>query len=204
MKNPLVLFVGAAVVAVAAVAGVTVDRWQEWPSPFQTTAVTPDIIADETPEPMDAPAEVVRQPEAKDPATDIDTAERVPPAARPVEEAHLDEAVPAEPAEAPVEAPAVELEAEAAEPVPGPVEPERLAAVDPHEPQPPPPSRVDSETAAPQPDAAASIEPSFDIVRLEDDGSLVIAGRAAPSSEVALFFNGEAIATSTANLLGNG
>jgi nucleoid-associated protein YgaU len=204
MKNPLVLFVGAAVVAVAAVAAVTVDRWQEWPSPSQTTAVTPDTIADETLAPMGAPGEVVRQPEAKDPATDADTAEQAPPAARPVEEAHLDEAVPAEPAEALVEAPAVELEAEAAEPVPGPVEPERLAAVDPHEPQPAPPSRADSETAAPEPepDAAASIEPSFDIVRLEDDGSLVIAGRAAPSSEVALLFNGEAIATSTANLLG--
>ena len=55
MKNPLVLFVGAAVVAVAALAGVTADRWQDWPGPVQPSAANPDVVFGEAAEPAGEP-----------------------------------------------------------------------------------------------------------------------------------------------------
>ncbi len=50
-----------------------------------------------------------------------------------------------------------------------------------------------------QDDAAKIIEPSFDIVRIEDDGFALAAGRAKPGATITLSKNGEAAGTTTAN-----
>ncbi|MEX0628232.1 MAG: hypothetical protein WD230_06315, partial [Cucumibacter sp.] len=69
-------------------------------------------------------------------------------------------------------------------------------------------------TAAPQPEAvteaaplaepepAIAATPHFDIVRVEPDGSVVIAGRAAPDATVTVLENGKAIGTADSNWLG--
>ncbi|MFW6077926.1 MAG: hypothetical protein ACOC71_09235, partial [Hyphomicrobiales bacterium] len=197
MKNPLVLFVGAAVMAVVAVAGVTADRWQEWTIPFRSTEASPETVTD-------APMRKTGEPDAKDPPPRIDTAEQVQPqqaprepAAEPETDVSLQEPAsepetaevpPGEPvAEAPVEAPVGES------PV---AEPERRAAVDPQEPEPAAASALEE----PEPDAA--VDPSFDVVRLEDDGSLIAAGRAAPGASVALLLGGDVIGRDAANQFG--
>ncbi len=51
------------------------------------------------------------------------------------------------------------------------------------------------ETAAPETAAA----PSFDIVRIEQDGSAVLAGRAAPGAKVSALLNGETLGEAVAN-----
>jgi hypothetical protein len=198
MKNPLVLFVGAAVVAVAVLAGVTVDRWQDWPSAFQSTAATP-----ETAEPVQADEklpELVAEAPVEERAEAPETVE--------IEPARPDEQLPEDVAEAPVLAPEMDTlepaeelaEAPVAEPDELIAAPERLAAVDPREPE----AVAPSQPAAPEPEpeARVHVQPSFDIVRLEDDGSLIVAGRAAPEANVALLLDGEVIATSPANDFG--
>ena len=50
-----------------------------------------------------------------------------------------------------------------------------------------------------EPAAPKLVGPSFDIVRVEDDGSAVIAGRADPGSEIALSIAGETIGEAVAN-----
>ncbi len=55
--------------------------------------------------------------------------------------------------------------------------------------------------AAGQADAPQA--PTFDIVRIEEDGNAVIAGKAEPGSEVTLLSNGTAIGTATANERGD-
>ncbi len=54
--------------------------------------------------------------------------------------------------------------------------------------------------SAQQPAAAADEPvPSFDIVRIEEDGSAVLAGRAAPGSTVTALLNGQAMGEAVAN-----
>ena len=71
-------------------------------------------------------------------------------------------------------------------------------------------SAGDSDTSGPQIAAlsddsemsAKPVPPSFDIVRVDADGGAVIAGRAAPGSEVTLLANGQQLYTVVANMFG--
>jgi nucleoid-associated protein YgaU len=188
MKNPLVLFVGAAVVAVAALAGATADRWQHWPGPVHPPAASPDAVSGEAAEPESKLAP--RATETAEPALELrreQTAETEAGSAaqepdEQVAAVGADEIVVTEEtvAEAPVE------------------EPGRLAALDAREVQPTAPSAP----AEPDAEPDASAQPSFDVVRLEEDGSLIVAGLAAPGAEVTLLLDGEAIASDAANDFG--
>ena len=171
MKNPLVFFVGAAVAAIGVVAAATFDRWQDWPAPLRTTG---------TPEVGDEYSAMTPEPEAQAPA----------PKAEAVEETPSDATRLGDEAEVALEEPPPEPEeqVEAAPDVTGPVEetveelagdgaePERLAAVDPQEPE----AAAPDDPTVPEPEPEAMVSPSFDVVRLEDDGSLIAVGRAAP------------------------
>jgi nucleoid-associated protein YgaU len=107
------------------------------------------------------------------------------------------EPVIAEPAPAPVIEPAPAPPAEVAkveepplvEP-PKPAEPV-IAAEPPVAAEPPP--------ASAEPAEKATIVPTFDTVRVEPTGDALIAGRAAPGSEVVVKFNGVAVGTAVAN-----
>ncbi|MGO1117805.1 LysM peptidoglycan-binding domain-containing protein [Rhodovibrionaceae bacterium A322] len=59
-------------------------------------------------------------------------------------------------------------------------------------------SQSTSDTAA----AASRFVPSFDVVRIEKDGSTVMAGRAAPGAEVEITLNGQSLGRVTANAQG--
>ena len=59
-----------------------------------------------------------------------------------------------------------------------------------------------SEPAEPELDANDPSVPKFDLVRIEADGSAVIAGRAAPDAEVAILSNGEEIGRAQASSRG--
>ncbi len=61
------------------------------------------------------------------------------------------------------------------------------------------PAKVEPPAAQPEPAAkAAVVAPSFDIVRAEPDGSLVIAGKAAPGSTVEIVSGSKVLGTATA------
>ncbi|WP_456388945.1 LysM peptidoglycan-binding domain-containing protein [Profundibacter sp.] len=62
--------------------------------------------------------------------------------------------------------------------------------------QPTPSSEIDSRAGQPAP-------PGFDVVRVEADGSSVIAGNAAPGSEVAILLDGKDVGKATADAQGN-
>lgn len=64
------------------------------------------------------------------------------------------------------------------------------------------PAEQPSEPAAPQPGAAAPIVPTFDVVRVEPDGSVVIAGSAAPEALVEVLAQEEVLASSKADAAG--
>ena len=196
MKNPLVLFVGAAVVAVAALAGATADRWRDWPGPVQPPAASPDAVSGEAAEPAGEPESRLAPTatETDEPALELRREQSAETEAGPA---------PQEPDEqvAAVGADEIEIpeEIESAEVAEAPVEkPERLAAVDAREVQPAAPSAP----AEPDPKPDASAQPSFDVVRLEEDGSLIVAGLAAPGAKVTLLLDGEAIASDAANDVG--
>ncbi|MDO8353087.1 MAG: Ig-like domain-containing protein, partial [Aestuariivirga sp.] len=63
----------------------------------------------------------------------------------------------------------------------------------------PPAAAVEPPPAAAGPVEKAKIVPSFDTVRVEPTGDALIAGRAAPGSEVIVKFNGVAVGTAVAN-----
>jgi nucleoid-associated protein YgaU len=203
MKNPLVLFVGAAVVAVAALAVATADRWQDWPGPVQPTAASPDVVSGEAAEPAGEPESELSPPVAETAEPPLELRREQPAemeagagpqepeeqvAAIAADEIEVSEDIerPGEVAEAPVE------------------EPERLAAVDAREAQPAEPAEPAAPVAPaePAPEPETSSQPSFDVVRLEEDGSLIVAGLAAPGANVTLLLNGKAIASDAANDIG--
>ncbi len=62
-----------------------------------------------------------------------------------------------------------------------------------------PPAAVVEPPAAADPVEKAEIVPTFDTVRVEPTGDALIAGRAAPGSEVVVKFNGIAVGTAVAN-----
>lgn len=221
MKNPLVLFVGAAVVAVAALAGATADRWQDWPGPILSTAANPDVVSVEAAEPAGEPESKLSPPapETAEPPLELRREQPAETEAGPApqetdeqvtavgaddiesaEEIESPEAIesPPEIAEAPVEEPAVAPEEPTRELAKERAKPERLAAVDAREAQPTAPGAP----AEPDTEPEASAQPSFDVVRLEEDGSLIVAGLAAPGARVTLLLDGEAIAGDAANDFG--
>jgi nucleoid-associated protein YgaU len=57
--------------------------------------------------------------------------------------------------------------------------------------------------AAPKPEAPGDVTASFDTVRVEDTGDAVIAGHAAPGSDVAVKWNGAIVGKATANADGS-
>ena len=145
MQNPLVIFVGAAVATLAALLGVTYDKW----SPEQAAAT--GIVA---------------------PASQPDTA--AAPSAGTTETATSTTATPA-PSTA------------SSTPEAGSTE---LAAIDPQA------------ATAPSPEASAGQEtaiddsiPTFDTIRVETDGSAVMAGRGLPSADVTVMLDGQPIGT---------
>jgi nucleoid-associated protein YgaU len=197
MKNPLVLFVGAAVVAVAALAGATADRWQDWPGPVQPPAASPDVVSGEAAEPAGEPESKLPPPtpETAGPALELRREQPAETAAGPAPH-ESDEQVAAVGADEIESAEDIERADEIAK---APVEePERLAAVDAREAQ----HAAPRAPAEPDPDPEASAQPRFDVVRLEEDGSLIVAGLAAPGAEVTLLLDGEAIASDAANDFG--
>ena len=188
-KNPIMVFTGLAVAAIAGVAGLTRDRWMQPLTAMQpvTTAEAPakpveQAAAPAVTTPAEAPAKPVEQaaaPAVEQPAV---TAEAP---AKPVEQA----AAPAVTAEAPAKpaeqaaAPAVEPPAVIAEAAAKPVEQAAAPAVEP---------------PAVEKPATATV-PTFDTVRVEKTGEAVIAGRAEAGSEVVVKLDGHAIGTATAN-----
>ena len=105
-------------------------------------------------------------------------------------------------APAPGEAPAGAPEAapsEAAEPPPS-----EAAEAPPPETTEPPEAEAAADAAGDaavpaEPPAEAPVPPSFDVVRVEPDGSTLVAGRAPPGSEVTIEVDGEAVGTAEAD-----
>ena len=58
--------------------------------------------------------------------------------------------------------------------------------------------QADASTTA-QPEAEAIIKPSFDVVRVDKDGNIVVAGRAAPEADVQVLVNGAKLAEEQAS-----
>ncbi|TNF23070.1 MAG: LysM peptidoglycan-binding domain-containing protein [Rhodobacteraceae bacterium] len=163
--------------------------------------------------PVDATAETTP---AAEPAVQ-ETAETLPEPEAPVKEAHEVPADPETPAEAPVDAPPAP-ETAVAEPSPEPPAPERAdPAATP--PQPPETAAVAADAEEPQPEretgstavapappdtgtaqaeAAPPAPPTFDLIRVEQDGAALVAGKGAPRAEVTVFLDGTAIAETRA------
>jgi hypothetical protein len=185
-KNPILVFTGLAVAAVAGVAGLTRDQWMNT-APQQIAGAeltkTPD-----TPPPAEQPAATAEAPADPAPATPAaeTTAAETPAAASGEQQsAAVQPEQPAPestaPAVAPVETPAVD-------PAVAPVE---TPAVETSEPATP---------AAPaSAEAVKEDVPSFDTVRIEKSGEAVIAGTAEAGSEVVVKLDGEEIGKTVAN-----
>jgi hypothetical protein len=142
MQNPLVIFVGAAVATLAALLGVTYDKW----SPEQGAAT--GIVA-------------------TSPAVDSATA----------------------PASGSTGTSTAETPAQTAAPA-AKSEPTELAAIDPQT------TTAPSSGAATGPETAVDDSvPTFDTIRVEPDGSTVMAGRGMPSADVTVMLDGQALGT---------
>ena len=143
MQNPLVIFVGAAVATLAALLGVTYDKWSPEQGIATGIVATSPIIESAT-----APAS--GSPGA---STTTDTTGQ---AAAPATQAETTE----------------------------------LAAIDPQ-------STTAPSSAAPTgPESAVDDSvPTFDTIRVETDGSTVMAGRGMPSADVTVMLDGQALGT---------
>jgi nucleoid-associated protein YgaU len=146
MYNPLAIFTGAALVTLAALLGVTYDKW---------SGTIPDQVSV-------AESELKSAPEGK-------LQDMAPPAA--------------------AEGPAAEKT--------------ELASVAPEEPASPVPSPDETATDV-QKGSEVSEEPgpTFDTIRIERDGSAVIAGRGLPESDVTVMLNGSPLGSVKADLEG--
>ncbi len=67
----------------------------------------------------------------------------------------------------------------------------------------PVPEAAVPDAAVPDVPAALSVVPSFDVVRVEPDGSAVVAGQAAPGAKIVLRVDGQEITATTADKTGN-
>src|SRR5688572_27089324 len=142
MYNPLVIFTGAAITTLAALLGVTYDRW---------SATAHDQIAAAGKETLSTPAEGKLQ-------------DMAPPA--------------------PVKEP--------------PAEKTELASIAPQKPTATEPPETGHAAEAVPDDS----KPTFDTVRIERDGSAVIAGRGLPESDVTVILNGSPLGSVKADVEG--
>jgi nucleoid-associated protein YgaU len=207
-KTPILVFTGLAIVAAAAVAGLTRDRWMGETPPAATTtaeapAATEQPVAPEPPKTAEqtaateAPEATVEAatpektvaapaaPEATQPAAQTPAAEaaKTPDATQPAAQVAT--------AETTAEQPAATSTAEQPAPAaPAPETTQQVATAPAVEAQP---------EAAPAAPATTSVVPAFDTVRIEKTGEAVIAGTAAAGAEVALKLNAQEIARTTAN-----
>jgi len=180
-KNPILVFTGLAVAALAIVAGVTRERWMPSQPAVTETAKT------------EAPA--TEQPQAPAPAVEQPAAQPEVPASTTTEQQQA--AAPA------AEQPAAQPEAPASTTA------EQQQAAAPAAEQPAAQPEAPASTTAEQPATAPAAEqpavpqvPTFDTVRVEKTGEAVIAGRAAAGSEVVIKLDGKEIGKSTANAEG--
>ena len=184
-KTPIVVLTGLGIVAAAAVAGLTRDRWMG-----ETPQVVATAPAPEAPKTPDQPAVPAEQPAA--------TAEAPQPAEQPAATAEAPQ--PAEQPAAAAEAPQPAEQPAATAEAPQPAEQPAATA----------PADTDQQTAAVQPEtqpeqpapetgAAAPLAPAFDTVRVEKTGEAVIAGTAPAGAEVVVMLDGKVIGKTTAN-----
>lgn len=68
---------------------------------------------------------------------------------------------------------------------------------------PPPAAEPAAATPAPAAEPAPAAAPSFDLVRVESDGSAVVAGQVAPAAKISLLLDGAQVASATGNDTGN-
>ena len=224
-KNPILVFTGLAIAAVAGVVGLTRDRWMP-PAAVEVTTGDASQTAPATAEQQAAPAApeaapAAEQSTAKDqaaapasesPATDEPVAApaaEAPPAAEQSAAPTAETPANAEQAAAP-EAAAPEAQQAAAQP---PASEPEAAATPSVEPQPAAESQQAAAPAVeqsavdqPAPQQPATQEapaddtvPTFDTVRVEKSGEAVIAGQAEAGAEVAVKLDGKTIGTTTAN-----
>lgn len=183
-KNPLIVFTGLAVAAVAGVLGVTRERWAgDATQPValsqpagSTAAETSSGTAGQSTVTQTAPAETAVTPAA------------------PAEVAAAPAASPAAPAEQPAVA-AAQPEAPAAEaPAAAPAAQQQVASAQP---------AAEPAPAQPVVAPAAPVVPTFDTVRVEKTGEAVIAGRAEPNAQVVVLLDGQQIGSTTATADGS-
>jgi nucleoid-associated protein YgaU len=151
MYNPLVIFTGAALATLAALMGVTYDKW--------TAHSAPDQFASSQ-ESKDAPSAPALQ----------NMAEPTDPAASSGPSTELASITPDEP-------PARDTKTEA--------------------------PKLDLQKPAAQPEAPPDdLKPTFDTVRIERDGSAVVAGRGKPESNVTVILDGKPLGSAMADSYG--
>jgi nucleoid-associated protein YgaU len=190
-KNPVLILTGLAIAGVAAVMGVTKDRWMPPEKPPTATEQAAQPAAQPETAPAAPAVTEAQQPAAEQPAAEAAapaTAEQpATEAAAPAttEQPAAETAAPAVPAQ-----PAAETAGEVGEPASAsgetPEQPAQVAAAPSAEPS------AQAETTSPT-------VPTFDTVRVEKTGEAVIAGRAKPGSEVTIMLDGQPIGTAVAS-----
>ncbi|MGE0213808.1 MAG: Ig-like domain-containing protein [Parvibaculaceae bacterium] len=176
MKKPLAIFVGAAVVALAMLIGLTSSRWQNWPNPLETLSQSSDSkpqVATKEPEPTPDAGTQQQSQDKTAPSTENQTAEQ-PQAQQPQTE---------QPAENQT-AQAPEQQAQ---------EPQKQAEAQPETAQ---------QAPADQAPKKGEKGGTFDVVRVEENGEAVFAGRCDPHANVALLMDNTVIGSAKANELG--
>jgi nucleoid-associated protein YgaU len=226
-KNSIWVLVGLAIVAVAAVAGLTRDRWIAGapqtaaiavpPQPsgetqVQQQAAQPEQPAAQPEQPAAQPEQPAAQPEQQA------AVQPEQPAAQPEQQVAVQ---PEQPAAQPEQQVAVQPEQPAAQPEQqAAAQPEQQVAVQPEQPaaqpeqqvavQPEQPAAQPEQQAAAQPEQQVAVQPeqpaapkpqvpAFDTVRVEKTGDAVIAGTAEAGSEVVVKLDGQTIGKTTAN-----
>ena len=207
-KNPILVFTGLAVAAVAGVVGLTRDRWMP-PAAVEVTTGDASQTAPAAAEQQPAAPAAASAPEAAPtPEQPAATGQAAAPAVDTT--AAAEQAVAAEQAAAPADEPPAATEQASA-----PAAAEQPPKSDAQEAQTPPveqpPAAESQQAAAPaveqpaaeqpaseQPAAADGV-PTFDTVRVEKTGDAVIAGQAEAGAEVAVKLDGKTIGTTTAN-----
>ena len=203
-KNPVLILTGLAIAGVAAVMGVTKDRWM----PSDTPPAATEQAAQPAAQPETAPAASTTT-EAPQPVAEQPAAEATAPAA--TEQPATETAAPATTEQPATEAAAPAMTEQPAAETAAPAAPEQTAG-EVGEPasasgetaeQPAQVAAAPSAEPAAPADAASSTVPTFDTVRVEKTGEAVIAGRAKPGSEVTIMLDGQPIGTAVASADGS-
>jgi nucleoid-associated protein YgaU len=204
-KNPVLIFTGLAIAAVAAVVGVTRERWMpvagvEIASGEQSAPAKASLQTDEAPAvaAKSATATSTQQPVARTTGQQTVAAATEAPAATTA----VQQTAPAK-TEAPAATTAVEQTAVAkTEASAATITVEKTAEAKPEAPVATTTERQTAAAAIDQKKPAASetdAAPSFDTVRVEKTGEAVVAGHAVAGAEVNLKLDGETIGTAVAN-----